>query len=41
MFEKCDEIYNESDMEVISVVIPVYNVECYLKECLDSVLKQT
>ena len=41
MFEKCDEIYKESDMEVISVVIPVYNVECYLKECLDSVLKQT
>lgn len=28
-------------MEVISVVIPVYNVECYLKECLDSVIKQT
>lgn len=28
-------------MPKISVVIPVYNVEKYLKECLDSVVKQT
>ena len=28
-------------MPFISVVIPVYNVEKYLKECVDSVLKQT
>ena len=26
---------------VVSVVIPVYNVEPYLSECLDSVCKQT
>lgn len=28
-------------MEIISVVIPVYNVEQYLRECLDSVVGQT
>ena len=27
--------------ELISVIIPVYNVEDYLKECLDSLLGQT
>lgn len=28
-------------MELVSVIIPVYGVEAYLKECLESVLKQT
>ena len=26
---------------LISVIIPVYNVEKYLRECLDSVINQT
>lgn len=28
-------------MELISIIIPVYNVEQYLRECLDSIIKQT
>ena len=28
-------------MELISIVIPIYKVEKYLRECIDSVLKQT
>ena len=28
-------------MAKISVVVPVYNVEKYLKECIDSIINQT
>ena len=31
----------KSDLPLISVIIPVYNVVSYLRECLDSVVKQT
>lgn len=27
--------------ELISVIVPVYNVEKYLRRCVDSILKQT
>lgn len=28
-------------MKKVSVIIPVYNVEKYLRECLDSIINQT
>ena len=31
----------ESDQNLISVIVPVYNVEEYLEECLNSILVQT
>ena len=27
--------------ELISIIVPVYNTEAYLQECIQSVLKQT
>ena len=28
-------------MIAISILVPVFNVECYLNQCLDSILQQT
>ena len=27
--------------QLISVIVPIYNVENYLRQCLDSILEQT
>ena len=29
------------DNDLISIVVPLYNVESYLKECIDSILIQS
>ena len=28
-------------MEKVSVIVPVFNAEAYLRECLDSIINQT
>lgn len=32
---------NKTNVPKISVIVPIYNVEIYLKECLDSIINQT
>ena len=39
--ENIDDINNKIERPKVSIVIPVYNVEPYLRECLDSVKNQT
>lgn len=34
------EIYDEEN-PLISIIIPIFNTEEYLKECLDSILNQS
>lgn len=29
------------NLEKISVIVPIYNIEQYLKNCVDSIIKQT
>lgn len=28
-------------MQIISIIVPIYNVEKYLPQCLDSIINQT
>ena len=37
VFRKVNKIF----MNTISVIVPVYNVEQYLRQCLDSIIAQT
>lgn len=36
-----EEVYCGNVNDLISVIVPVYNVESYLERCVDSILKQT
>ena len=41
MLKKVDLNFCENMSHEISVVIPVYNVEQYIRQCLDSIVNQT
>lgn len=34
-------LLNEKNKKLVSVIVPIYNVADYLKECIDSIVKQT
>lgn len=41
---KCNELkngFNLDEKDLVSVIVPVYNVEIYLKRCVDSIINQT
>ncbi len=41
VYTKLAQRYNDDTKPDVSVVVPVYNVELYLKQCLDSLVNQT
>lgn len=34
-------LLNAENQKLVSIIVPIYNVEDYLKECIDSIIKQT
>ncbi|MDO4958725.1 MAG: glycosyltransferase, partial [Prevotellaceae bacterium] len=38
-FECASDFLNEESMD-LSIIVPVYNGECYLRKCLDSIMSQ-
>ena len=30
----------KSKGNIVSVIVPIYNISCYLKKCLDSIINQ-
>lgn len=39
-YDMCDR-YDNDNTDMISVIVPIYNVEQYLQRCVDSIIKQT
>lgn len=37
----CDMTFKCNEQPSISIIVPVYNAECYLRRCIDSILSQT
>ena len=34
-------MYNNENVDLVSIIIPVYNVEDFVEQCIDSILNQT
>ena len=41
MFVVKSDFFNVSIMDLISIIVPVYNVEQYLRDCIESIINQS
>ena len=39
--EQYRKLKRENDMELVSIIVPIYNTENYLRECIESILNQS